>query len=110
MGTPVPSVAPTGEMPKRRRRYGNREQRVGGLFRGSAETPHFNRIARSYGRVSELCIHTALCGYITGSRSCCARERYVPWQQLADLADGVIGDLGEDVVEIEFRVEPIELG
>jgi hypothetical protein len=29
---------------------------------------------------------------------------------LADLADGVIGDLGEDVVEIEFRVEPIELG
>jgi len=30
-----------------------------------------NGPGRSYGWVSELCIHIALCGYITGSGSCC---------------------------------------
>ena len=39
-----------------------------------------------------------------------AGERYVPWQQLVDLANGVVGDAFEDVVEIEFWVEPVELG
>jgi hypothetical protein len=60
--------------------------------------------------VSELCIHIALCGYIAGSRSCCARERDLPWQQFVDLVDGVVGDAFEDVVEIELRVEVVEFG
>ena len=43
------------------------------------------------------------------SGSCCA-EHYVPWQHLVDLADWVVGDAFEDVVEIELRVEAVELG
>ena len=32
----------------------------------------------------------------------------VPGQQFLDAADGVIGDLGQDGAEIEFRVESVE--
>jgi hypothetical protein len=34
----------------------------------------------------------------------------VPWQQLGDPGDGVIGDALEHVVEIEFRIEAVEFG
>ena len=37
-------------------------------------------------------------------------ECRVPWEQFVELADGVVCDPGEDVVEIEFRVEPVEPG
>ena len=37
-------------------------------------------------------------------------KRYVPWQELVDLADGMVGDALKDVVEIEFRVAAVELG
>ena len=37
------------------------------------------------------------------------REGDVPWQQPVDLTDGMIGDLSEDVVKIELRVEAVEL-
>jgi hypothetical protein len=33
-----------------------------------------------------------------------------PSQQFADLGDGMICDLGEDVVEIELLIEAVELG
>jgi hypothetical protein len=34
----------------------------------------------------------------------------VPWQQLGDARDGVIGDAFEHVVEIDLRIEAVELG
>ena len=33
-----------------------------------------------------------------------------PGQQFIDAADGMFGDLGEHGAEVEFRVEPVELG
>lgn len=39
-----------------------------------------------------------------------AGERYVPRQQFVDLADGVVCDAFEHMVEIELRVEAVELG
>jgi hypothetical protein len=38
------------------------------------------------------------------------RERYPPREQFVDLADGVVGDPGEDMVELVLWVEPVELG
>ena len=37
-------------------------------------------------------------------------ERYVPWEQIGNAVDGVIGDLGEDVLEIDLGIEAVELG
>ena len=37
-------------------------------------------------------------------------ERYVPRQQFVDLADGLVGDAFEDMVEVEFRVKAVKLG
>ena len=37
-------------------------------------------------------------------------DRYLPWQQLVDPADGVIGDSFQDVLEIDLRVKAVELG
>ena len=37
-------------------------------------------------------------------------ERHVPGEQSVDLVDGVVGDLGKDVEEIELRVESVEFG
>jgi hypothetical protein len=37
-------------------------------------------------------------------------ERYVPGEQIVNAVDGVVGDLGEDVLEIDLRVEAVELG
>jgi hypothetical protein len=34
----------------------------------------------------------------------------VPWQQLGDPRDGVIGDAFEHVVEVDLRIETVELG
>ena len=34
----------------------------------------------------------------------------VPWQQLSDPGDGVVGDALEHVVEIDLRIEASELG
>ena len=34
----------------------------------------------------------------------------VPWQQIGDAADGVLGDSGEHGAEIVFRVDAVELG
>ena len=39
-----------------------------------------------------------------------AGDRYVPGEQFFDAVDGVVGDLGEDVLEIDLRVEAVELG
>jgi len=36
-------------------------------------------------------------------------ERYVPRQQFVDLADVVVSDALEDVLEVELRVESVEL-
>jgi len=37
-------------------------------------------------------------------------EGYVPRQQVVDPADGMVGDTFEDMVEVEFRIEAVELG
>lgn len=37
-------------------------------------------------------------------------EGEVPWQQISDPADGVVGDAFEHLMEIEFRIETVELG
>jgi hypothetical protein len=34
----------------------------------------------------------------------------VPWQQLGDPSDGVLGDAFEHVVEIDLRIKAVELG
>lgn len=34
----------------------------------------------------------------------------LPWQQVVDALDGVVGDASEDLFEIELRVESIQLG
>lgn len=39
-----------------------------------------------------------------------AGERYVPWQQFVDLADVVVGDAFEHVVEIELGIEAVGSG
>lgn len=66
-------------------------------------------VGRAYGWVSELCIHIGLCGYI-GVGIVPAWERQVPWQEVVDPTDGVIRDPVEDVLEIDLRVESVELG
>jgi hypothetical protein len=43
-------------------------------------------------------------------RLCFARSAPSPWQQLVDSVDAVIGDAGEDVAEIGFRIEAVEGG
>jgi len=34
----------------------------------------------------------------------------VPWQELCDAVDRVVGDVGQDVSEVAFRVDAVELG
>lgn len=34
----------------------------------------------------------------------------VPWQQFFDAVDRVLSDAGEDMAEIEFWIDPVELG
>ena len=36
-------------------------------------------------------------------------DREVPREQLADPADGVVGDAFEDLVEVDLRIEAVEL-
>ncbi len=40
----------------------------------------------------------------------CLGEGEVPWQQIRDPADGVVWDPFEHLMEIEFGIEPVELG
>src|SRR5579863_1693681 len=35
---------------------------------------------------------------------------HVPWQQILDLADGIVSDLCQHGSQIELRIEPVELG
>ena len=37
-------------------------------------------------------------------------ERQVPGQEVVDLADGVVGDALEDMLEIDLWIESVELG
>jgi hypothetical protein len=39
-----------------------------------------------------------------------AGDRYVPGEQFFDAVDGVVGNSGEDVLEIDLRVESVEFG
>ena len=62
----------------------------------------------------DLSVHITLCGHLF--RTGCAGllvwtgDRYVPGEQVGNAVDGVVGDLGEDVLEIDLRVEAVELG
>jgi hypothetical protein len=38
------------------------------------------------------------------------RGSEVPGQEFLDAADGVVGDLGQDGAEVEFRVESVQPG
>ena len=38
------------------------------------------------------------------------RGSEVPGQEFLDAADGVVGDLGQDGAEVEFRVKSIQFG
>ncbi len=37
-------------------------------------------------------------------------DDHVPWQEIVDLGDGMVGDAFEHVLEIDLRVEAVELG
>ena len=58
--------------------------------------------------VAVISVHLKIGGHLFRCGPC-PGEGEVPWQQIRDPADGVVGDAFEDVVEIEFRVEPVEL-
>ena len=44
------------------------------------------------------------------SETCTALQDYIPGQQFVDPLDRMIGDAGDDIAEIGFRIEAVELG
>ena len=57
----------------------------------------------------ELSVHITLCGHLF--RTVRMDWRAIrPGVQIVNAVDWVVGDLGEDVQEIDLRVEAVELG
>ena len=56
-----------------------------------------------------ISVHLKIGGHLFRCVLCCG-EGEVPWQQISDPADGMVGDAFEHQMEIEFRIETVELG
>ncbi len=59
--------------------------------------------------MSEISVHLKIGGHLFRCVLCLG-EGEVPWQEISDPADGVVGDAFEHLMEIELRIETVELG
>ncbi len=64
---------------------------------------------RPYEGVAGISVHLKIGGHLFRC-VLCRGEGEVPWQQIRDPADGMVGDAFEHLMEIEFRIETVELG
>ena len=59
--------------------------------------------------MSGISVHLKIGGHLFRG-VLCPGEGKVPRQQVSDPADGMVGDAFEHLMEIEFRIETVELG